>query len=148
MYVQVKMVEAKTTFTRYMSHELRTPLNSLSLGLLLLATELGQNDNPRDKELLETVADLEISVTNAIGFLDGLMTYDKIESELLELHCQDVPVIAFLEECMKPLYPQARQSRVHMRLTTTSSVTEDEFDLLSNTNDTVNTSPLGDDNRK
>jgi signal transduction histidine kinase len=83
--------------------------------------ELGYSDNARDKDLQETLVDVSKALSSAVEILDGLLCFDKIESGILELHKQDVPVMAFLDECVQIFSPQARQSQVSLRLVTNAS---------------------------
>lgn len=99
-----------------MSHELRTPLNSAALGLKLLIDEFGSSEDPRDADHLDTASDVSKSVSAAVEILDGLLNFDKLESGIMELHKQEVKVIEFLRDCVKPFAPQAREKGTELHL--------------------------------
>jgi signal transduction histidine kinase len=101
-----------------MSHELRTPLNSGYLGLKLVLEDLEGSESPHDKDVQDTVNDVSKSISAAVDILDGLMCVEKLESGILQLHKQDVPVMSFLEECVTLFNPQARASHINLRLVT------------------------------
>lgn len=91
-------------------------MNSAVLGLKLLLGELALNGDSHDAEHLETVDDVSKSVTAAVDILDGLLCFDKLENGIMELRKQEVSVIDFLNDCVKPFAPQAREKRTELRL--------------------------------
>jgi signal transduction histidine kinase len=95
---------------RFISHEIRTPLNTVCMGLELLESELLPyqcttyqrkdtsivGDAP-EKELeavywYEITRDIQENAANAVGILNELLKYDKIETGTLELEFEKVLV--------------------------------------------------------
>jgi signal transduction histidine kinase len=99
-----------------MSHELRTPLNSAILGLKLLLNEVQSSRGHRDAEHVDTVTDVSKSVMAAVDILDSLLCYDKLESGMLELRKQEIKLVEFLNDCISPFAPQARECGTALRL--------------------------------
>ena len=74
-------LETKRVFVRYVGHEIRTPLNIVLAGLNLLsmrAESLGA-------ELAEIVDDSKNACAAAVDILNDLLTYEKLDGNLLVL---------------------------------------------------------------
>jgi signal transduction histidine kinase len=102
-------LEIKRLFVRYVSHEIRTPLNTTLLGLNLLENDL--KDGVDDRAVLgELVSDATSSCTIAIGILNDLLMYEKIDGGLLTLERAETPVWAFVEGVLKVFLIQVRST--------------------------------------
>ena len=71
---------------RYISHELRTPLNTAFLGLKLLTDNMKCSKNPKDIETYDTLRDVNLSCQTALDILNDLLSFDKLESGILQLY--------------------------------------------------------------
>ena len=87
-------------FVRYVSHEIRTPLNTTLLGLNLLENDLKEGETDT-AVLSELISDATSSCTIAIGILNDLLMYEKIDGGLLTLERAETPVWEFVEGVMK-----------------------------------------------
>ena len=97
-------------FVRYVSHEIRTPLNTTLLGLNLLGNEV--RDGTADENVLaELIQDATGSCTIAIGILNDLLMYEKIDGGLLTLERAETPVWSFVEDVLKVFLIQVRNLR-------------------------------------
>ena len=91
-----------------MSHEIRTPLNIVVVGLSLLRNELEGgivDPNARDA-VLKTVSEISESCDVAVTILGDLLTLDKLETDALRLDLEDICVISFLNETVRPFKVQ------------------------------------------
>jgi signal transduction histidine kinase len=112
--LQLTLIDAKKTYVRYISHELRTPLNSAFLGLKLLIDDFKSSREEVDEGRLDTARDVSKSVLSAVEILDGLLCVDSIENGIMQLRKQSVALLPFLEECIKPFIPQARECGISL----------------------------------
>ena len=93
-------MEIKRLFVRYVSHEIRTPMNTTLLGLNLLQTDL--KEGVLDPTVLsEVVSDSTGSCTIAIGILNDLLLYEKIDGGLLTLEKEEMSMWSFVEDTLK-----------------------------------------------
>ena len=108
---------------RYISHELRTPLNTVFLGLKLLHEEMKARRN--NKESLTTIEDIQQSVQVALGILNELLLFDKVESGILHLDKERIySFFEYIHDVISPFrvqvdYPHLiliKLSRVNLRL--------------------------------
>jgi signal transduction histidine kinase len=100
-------LEIKRLFVRYVSHEIRTPLNTTLLGLNLLETDI--KEGVTDTAVLtELISDATSSCTIAIGILNDLLMYEKIDGGLLTLERAETPVWEFVEGVLKVFLIQVR----------------------------------------
>jgi hypothetical protein len=101
---------------RYISHELRTPLNIASVGLNLLSDDFSvtqkSSTNPKDFDRYDTICDVSSACRTAVDILNDLLCFDKLESNILELHKSEVPVLPFISEGMSGFSIQARECGV------------------------------------
>jgi signal transduction histidine kinase len=100
----------KRSFVRYVSHEIRTPLSVSMLGLDLIAEEVkalgaGESD-------MSSISDCQDSINIAVSILNDLLSYEKLESGILELQQEYVAMTGFIKKCLKPFNLQARQKNV------------------------------------
>jgi signal transduction histidine kinase len=112
----MNVFNAKKQYVRYISNELRTPINAAFLGLQLVSDDLKNSDVPRDRRRHDDLSDVQVSCSVALGILDDMVTFEKLESGILELHKQDVDVVSFLSECVGTFSAQSRAARVTLSL--------------------------------
>ena len=80
-------IDSKRVFVRYVSHELLTPLNILSMGLGLVEDHLRDGDV---REAKKSVAELRSSCASAVGILEDLLLFEKLEADEVQLQRQVV----------------------------------------------------------
>mmetsp|Transcript_2763 Transcript_2763/g.4166 ORF Transcript_2763/g.4166 Transcript_2763/m.4166 type:complete len:892 (+) Transcript_2763:64-2739(+) len=100
----------KRTFVRYVSHEIRTPLTIAKLGLQLLDSEIGKLEGSADA--VQSLQDCISSIDIAVSILNDLLSYEKLESGILELYRNFVVASSFFLQAVKPFYLQARQQDI------------------------------------
>jgi len=108
--------QARRQFVRFISHEVRTPLSAVCMGLQLWRDELIRN-NPEDpspdgkkgcqdeKEerirryatAMELQEGILSNADTAVGVLNDLLQYDKVESGTLHLEKSAVPIFELVE---------------------------------------------------
>ena len=110
---------------RYISHELRTPLNTAFLGLKLLTDNMKSSKNPKDIETYDTLRDVNLSCTTALDILNDLLSFDKLESGILQLHKQEIAVIPFVTDCFAMFTVQARESGITMTIINQSNTSQE-----------------------
>ena len=129
------MLDSKKSYVRHISHELRTPLNTAFLGLKLLTSELKASSDPKEIERYDTLCDVNLSCAAAVDILNDLLCYEKLDSGILELHKEDVPILPFLSDCLTMFSVQARECAVTMTLvpapTPTAGLSDDSCVLPS-----------------
>ena len=130
-------MEAKRTYVRYVSHELRTPMNAAFLGLKLVTDQLQHSTTPRDRDIYEVLHDVQLACNTsvevrwwpagwraggaplirsrtflplyaAVQILNDLLSFEKLEGGILDLHAQEVPVLRFLTETLRQFSGQVR----------------------------------------
>lgn len=136
---QDKLV-TKQSFVRYVSHEIRTPLMVVDIGLQMLANNMrdvlklheqeataarGQEDVPVSKdtsrtqsstiinEALDTIKECKTSMEVSIGILNDLLSYEKIESGIFQLHQTLVLTHLFLKGTIREFRLQVRTTECH-----------------------------------
>ena len=96
-------------FMRYISHELRTPLNTVFLGLKLLHEEMKARSNNKDS--LTTIEDIQQSVQVALGILNELLLFDKVESGILHLDKEKIlSIFDYIQDVISPFRVQVHYS--------------------------------------
>ena len=100
-----------------MSHEIRTPLNSAFLGLQFLResiihnTDLNvnsavdQNDQSL-KSLIDIVDEIKHSVDIAVNILDDLLSYEKLEGNIMQLYSKNLRIYQLVIDSIRPLLLQ------------------------------------------
>ena len=89
--------------------------------------------NPKDIERYDTLCDVNISCAAAVDILNDLLCYEKLESGILNLHKEDVPVATFLQDCVSMFAAQARECGVTMSIETGAKEESDSSSpLLAN----------------
>lgn len=93
------VLTTKRNFVRMVSHEIRTPLNVVYAGLDLIRVELTRcRCRP---EAIETWNDIKNASGMSVGILDELLTYEKLESGVLQLEIEKVQIWPFIRDCVK-----------------------------------------------
>jgi signal transduction histidine kinase/CheY-like chemotaxis protein len=113
---QVGLLESKKSYVQYISHELRTPLNTAFLGLKLLTRDLNPNSSAEGLALYETLCDINISCKAAVDILNDLLCYEKLESGLLKLNKEEIPLQPLLMSSVSIFAGQTKESGVTMNL--------------------------------
>jgi signal transduction histidine kinase/CheY-like chemotaxis protein len=90
------------------------------LGLQLLCDDLQVNVCDEYQKPCETMMEVQSACRTAVETLNDLLCFDKLESGILKLHKHEVPVIPFLDNCVKMLGTQATEAQV--TITNTSSI--------------------------
>jgi signal transduction histidine kinase len=87
-----KLMDSRKQFVRYISHEIRTPLNVVHAGLQLL----NSYERNRSEEERESFADMTNACSVAIGILNDLLLFDKLQEGELPMELQNTPARSFL----------------------------------------------------
>ena len=93
---------------RYISHEIRTPLSTVFMGLNLLQKELGQSK--ANAKHVGTVKEVKASAEIALGVLNDMLLYDKIEGGIAQLDRSDVRPLSLVKSVMRPFSLQVVHS--------------------------------------
>lgn len=89
---------------RYISHEVRTPLNTVVMGLRVLHDDLAAKAY---QDCMTTVKDTQESCQIAIGILNEMLLYDKVESGLLVLEREYISsAVDFVRGAIAPFQVQ------------------------------------------
>ena len=84
-----KLLDSKKSYVRYISHELRTPMNTACLGLGMLLAEGGhilEDGTEEERAQFETFSDINVACNTAVDILNDLLSFEKLESGILELY--------------------------------------------------------------
>jgi len=127
-----ELLEAKRKFVRFISHEVRTPLNSVSMGLSLLKEEIGaalgivpddgpltgshKVDKENAKEWYDLAQDVMVNTRTAIGVLNDLLNYDKVELKTLTLEYSIIPIWSLIESTVLEFKLPASAKNVSLSL--------------------------------
>lgn len=124
---QKVILEVKRRFVRFVSHEIRTPLNTVCLGLELLQADLSSvaNSEPDDgmeskkidptldsnmiASILPMVDDILENANNAVGILNDLLNYDKMEHGTLTLELGPVAIWDVISRTVSSFDIQAKK---------------------------------------
>ena len=90
---------------------------SIFLGLKLLTVDIQGSTDPKDVERNDTLCDINSACRTALDILNDLLCFDKLESGILELHKEEVPVLPYLFDCVAMFSSQARVSGVNLSIT-------------------------------
>jgi signal transduction histidine kinase len=137
------ILEVKRRFVRFVSHEIRTPLNTVCLGLELLQSELdikrtkrsNSNDDGVDGDETETLVghdeqlehwqhltdDILENANNAVGILNDLLNYDKIEQGTFKLEIGTVHIWELVRATVSAFHIQAEKRQTTLTLTSVDS---------------------------
>ena len=106
------ILDLKRRFVRGVGHEIRTPLNVVFAGLQLLESRL---DGIVEEDILEIIDDIKQSCRDAIDILDDLLSYEKLDSQLLQLEKSPLDIHSFVIESLRPFGMQAKLKNVTIR---------------------------------
>jgi signal transduction histidine kinase len=143
------IIEMKRRFVRFVSHEIRTPLNTVCLGLELLQTDLKsltpiesdtepegttpqQFSSAANDEVAawsSLVDDILENANNAVGILNDLLNYDKMEQGTFNLDVTAVPICDVVMKTVSSFEIEAKKRSIQLTCTTMQSSTESGPDL-------------------
>ena len=92
-------------FVRYISHEVRTPLNTAIMGLELLT---GNIVNHANRDTLNILDDIKKAADVALGVLNEILIFDKIEDGTLTLNSETFSIVEFLENVVQEFQIQVK----------------------------------------
>ena len=102
---------AKSAFISSMSHELRTPLNAIiGFAQYLLAYESLTDDQQ------DSIAHMESSAQYLLGMINDILDIAKIEAGKMEVHKQDVDLLALVRHSCAMLQPLADDKQLSLQL--------------------------------
>ena len=90
------------------SHEIRTPLSVCKLGLDLVQATIGAQCSADNADTLKNCQD---SIEIAVTILNDLLSYEKLESGMIELFCDICPGVAFVTKALAPFSLQVGPER-------------------------------------
>jgi len=102
----------KSEFLANMSHELRTPLNAI-LGFSEILLDVTMNLTGGERT--EFLRNIHSSGQHLLGLINDILDLAKIEAGKMDLHAEDMPVTAALQEVTAILEPMARQQGLQLR---------------------------------
>ena len=108
------LIHAKSEYVRYISHELRTPLSVALIGMEMLTRELEVSDAPVDVERLDILKDAHGATKAALDILNDLLTFNKLEAGVFELHKETVPVVSFINKSVALFKAEARENQIRL----------------------------------
>ena len=105
------VLATKKMFMRYISHEIRTPMSTMYMGLKLLTRDLSKSKTTEVH--LGTVKDVKTSADIALGVLNDMLLYDKIESGIMQLEFSEVRPWSLVKSVMAPFMSQVGYGRFY-----------------------------------
>lgn len=96
--------KAKSIFLGTITHELRTPLNAVIGYTELLEEELSE-------ELSEDLSKIKVASLNLLNLINGILDYQKMETNSLEISEEQVCLDSFLEEVVHLATPLVSKNR-------------------------------------
>lgn len=102
MFLSTKELSNNKMLTRSISHEIRTPLNTAFMALELLQDSMkypnfNETEIDRLKNWLETVDNVREACDIALGILNQLLTFDKLQSGMLQLERRLIPILSVID---------------------------------------------------
>ncbi len=110
--------QRKQEFTSMISHDLRTPLTSLKGALQLLTQGKYGQLNDLGKQRMQAA---NRNVERLIALISDLLDVEKIESGLLDLSLEDMPIVAVIEDAMEMVRDFADQKQIAISVEDTSN---------------------------
>jgi signal transduction histidine kinase len=126
------ILDMKRRFVRFISHEIRTPLNTVCVGLELLEQELRKDTSKGNKKkdvgsFTPSVDDVDFwhnvtvdvreNAMVAVGILNDMLNYDKLETKSLELETEQVNIFNLIEQTVHQFQLQAINREIDLKLT-------------------------------
>ena len=102
----------KSEFLANMSHELRTPLNAI-MGFSEILLDVTMNLTAGERT--EFLRNIHSSGQHLLGLINDILDLAKIEAGKMDLHPEEMPVMAALQEITAILDPMARQQGLQLR---------------------------------
>lgn len=109
MQAMAETLEIKRIFVRYVSHEIRTPLNIVMSGMELLKASAEGN-----MEAIEIIADVKSACASSIDILNDLLTYEKMDSNILVVDKAPCDVIDVVKTTFDMFFIQAKHSDISL----------------------------------
>lgn len=106
------VLHAKKLYVRYISHEIRTPLNAAHLGLKILENEIRKEKGPHARNRLATVQDIAHACDIAVGILNDLLNYDRLEDGTLIIEPRKILALPFFISTTNLFLLQAEEKGV------------------------------------
>jgi len=151
-----RALEMKRLFVRYVSHEIRTPLSTCSIGLELVgsmrsrdvtsalfrAKQIVQESSTYEFEadakllgdastnldsIFSMIEEIKESTDIAVGILNDLLLYEKIEGGLLALERKPYPAVQIITDAIRPFSIQSRAAKVELVTILDDSFSRDEL---------------------
>jgi signal transduction histidine kinase len=139
------ILEVKRRFVRFVSHEIRTPLNTVCLGLELLQAEMDPNRRTAGRKKTDDVVgddcsqrlldydekrgnwqqltdDILENANNAVGILNDLLNYDKIEQGTFNLEVGTVHIWEAIRSTVSAFHIQAEKRQIALTLSSANSI--------------------------
>eukprot|EP00602_Paraphysomonas_sp_CaronLab_P003724 CAMPEP_0185033670 /NCGR_PEP_ID=MMETSP1103-20130426/22844_1 /TAXON_ID=36769 /ORGANISM="Paraphysomonas bandaiensis, Strain Caron Lab Isolate" /LENGTH=1002 /DNA_ID=CAMNT_0027570033 /DNA_START=123 /DNA_END=3131 /DNA_ORIENTATION=- len=104
------MLVTKKAFVRHVSHEIRTPLMVAKLGLDLLEKDMAEGESSAESR--NNITDCQEAIDIAVTIVSDLLSYEKLESGILQLYCDMLPAMPFVDRTMGPFSLQAKQKNI------------------------------------
>lgn len=104
-------LEIKRLFVRSVSHEIRTPLSIVMSGIYLLENSVSSYD----EQIREIVVEMKSSCRTAIDILNDLLTYEKLDSELLDIEKRPIKIYDVLYAQIELFQLSARQLEINLQ---------------------------------
>jgi signal transduction histidine kinase len=136
--VKRSVLEAKRNFVQFVSHEVRTPLNAVCMGLQLMQEEIGEShsnatsrdcscrDSDNKATMFELTKDILGSATSAVGVLNDLLNYDKVEMGTLSLERTIVPIWDLIERTLTEFKLPTKAKKIDFKLDFSAMAETDE----------------------
>jgi signal transduction histidine kinase len=136
--VKQSVLEAKRNFVRFISHEVRTPLNAVCMGLQLMQEEIREpksilttgkrlsSDSDNTAKMLGLTEDILGNATIAVGVLNDLLNYDKVETGMMSLERTIVPIWGLIERTVAEFKLPAKAKEIDFKLDFSALVETDE----------------------
>jgi signal transduction histidine kinase len=105
-------LEIKRNFVRHVSHEIRTPLNVVMSGFMLLA-EMRDGLGAAGAQVL---GEMQSACSAAIDILNDLLTYEKLDSDLLVLDKTVCDLSSIVEDSVRFFRIQATHADITLTL--------------------------------
>lgn len=92
-------------------------MNVALLGVNLSRNDVKENASPDWGDgVVETLEDVELACSTAVNILNDLLSYEKMESGILELHKEPIVVLPFITDCVRIFSLQAREKGVTLKV--------------------------------